>query len=88
MATVSEATQMLTFMFQPSSRCRIFAMANMLAPLTSDGQNGEGDAGQRRRALAVAQVQVARHGVRLADVIEGHHHHGQEQDGGNAPPIR
>ena len=26
---------MLTSMFQPSSRCRIFAMANMLAPLTA-----------------------------------------------------
>jgi hypothetical protein len=34
-ATVSEATQILTFMFHPSNRWRILAIANMLAPLTS-----------------------------------------------------
>ena len=35
MATVSEETRMLQFMFQPSSKFRIFAMANMLDPLTN-----------------------------------------------------
>ena len=34
MATVIEATQMLMFMSQCSSKWRILAMANMLAPLT------------------------------------------------------
>ena len=83
MATVSDETQMLTCMFQPSSSCRIFAMANMLTPLTSTVMTANEMPASERAPFAVAQLQVAGHGVRLADVVERHHHDGQEQDGGN-----
>ena len=39
MPTVIDDTQMLTFIFQPSSRFRIFAIANILAPLTITVRN-------------------------------------------------
>ena len=74
---------MLRFMSQPSKRWRIFAMANMLAPLTMMVMKANDDAGHRGRPFAVPQGQVARHGVRPANVVKRHHHDGKEEDGGN-----
>ena len=47
------------------------------------GQEGERDACDGTRAFAVAELQVARHRVGAADVVERHHHHCQEQDRGD-----
>ena len=52
------------------------------------GHEGEGKCGDDARSLAVAQLEVSGHGVRLADVVEGHHHHAQEEHGGDgAHPV-
>lgn len=48
-----------------------------------DRHEGERYPGQHPARFAIAQLQVARHRVRSANVVKRHHHDGQDQDGGN-----
>ena len=53
-----------------------------------NGHEGEADGGERAGAVAVAQLQVAGDGVRLRDVVEGHHDDAEEEHGGDgADPV-
>ena len=53
-----------------------------------DGHEGEADAGEAARALAEAKLQIAGDGVRLGDVVEGHHDDAEEEHGGDgADPV-
>ena len=56
-----------------------------------DGHEGEADAGEAARSLAEAELQIAGDGVRLGDVVEGHHHNAEEEhgwDGADPVPVR
>ena len=53
-----------------------------------DGHEGEADGGKRAGSVAVAEMQVAGDGVRLRDVVEGHHDDAEEEHGGDgADPV-
>ena len=52
------------------------------------GHEGKGYGGDRAGALAEAELQVSRHRVGLADIVERHHDHAQQQHGGDsADPV-
>ena len=76
------------FRSQPSTTFITTAIANMFTPLISTVMKANENAADRARALPIAQLQVSGHRVRLADVVEGHHHDAQEEHGGDgADPI-
>ena len=53
-----------------------------------DHLGGEGEGGHAASRSAVAQVEIAGDRVRLAHVVEGHHHQAEEEHGGNgADPV-
>ena len=88
MPTVSDETQMLKWMFQPSTTFITTAMAYMLTPDIRMVITAKEIGAQAAGAGAVAELQIAGDGVRLRDVVKRHHHDAQEHHGGDgADPI-
>ena len=82
---------MLKLMFQPSTTFMTTAMAYMLMPLIRTVMKANEIEEMAWRALSEAQLQIARDGMRLADVVEGHHHQREEEhrgDGADPVPVR
>ena len=60
-------------------------MANMLAPLTRTVSNAKEMPASDAARLSYRRLKVAGHGMRLANIVEGHHHDGQEEDRRDGP---
>ena len=83
-----DETQMLKWMSQPSTTFITSAMEYMLMPLISTVMKPKEMAESARAGSPKRSLQVARHGVRLGDVVERHHHDAEEEHGGDgADPV-
>ena len=67
-------TMMEKFRSQPRTTFITSAIANIFTPLISTVMKAKENGSHRAGALPVAKLQISGHGVRLADVVEGHHH--------------